>query len=90
MRLSSITIYDRTDEESAIHQYYPWSTLNLTGPMLHRIAKEHNIMPEFLKILRVFRWKLRNVDASYVAPFQCRVSEEQIRKQYCPDITTHC
>lgn len=67
---------------SAIHQYYPWSTLNLTGPMLHRLAKQHNIMPEFLKILRVFRWKLRNVDASYVAPFQCRVSEEQIRK--CP------
>ena len=37
-------------------------------------------MPEFLKMLRVFRWKLRNVDASYVAPFQSRTSEEQIRK----------
>lgn len=65
---------------SAIHQYYSWSTLNLTGPMLRRLAKQHNIMPEFLKMLRVFRWKLRNVDASYVAPFQSRASEEQIRK----------
>ena len=66
---------------SAIHQYYSWSTLNLTGPMLFRLAKEHNVMPEFSKMLRVFRWKLRNVDASYVAPFQSRVSEEQIRKR---------
>jgi hypothetical protein len=44
---------------SAIHQYYSWSTLNLTGPMLRRLANQHNIMPEFLKLLRVFRWKLR-------------------------------
>ena len=52
--------------------------------MLRRLGEEHNIMPEFLKMLRVFRWKLRNVDASYVAPFQSRTSEEQIRKTSTP------
>ena len=50
--------------------------------MLFRLCREHNIMPEFLKMLRVFRWKLRNVDASYVAPFQSRSSDEQIRKYF--------
>ena len=48
--------------------------------MLERLVTEHDNMPEFMKVLRPFRWKTRDVDASYISPFQSRSSEHRFGK----------
>jgi hypothetical protein len=52
--------------------------MNLSVSMLKRIALEHSLMPQFLKMLRGFCWKTEDVDASYVPPFQSRKSGDLI------------
>ncbi|KAK3704620.1 hypothetical protein LTR37_013719 [Vermiconidia calcicola] len=46
-------------------------------------------MPEFMKVLRPFRWKTRDVDASYISPFQSRSSEHRFEYVYAMRYAEH-
>ena len=46
--------------------------------MLKRVMMEHNVMPEFLKVVSAFRSKTINTEGSYVAPFQRRQDEARV------------